>query len=377
MPWREAFLTRLGPGLFCGITLPVWLRVLRENRFAIDPPYRGRAMMITMSSVPNTLHAWLENLFYGRRIQGAKVHPPIFILGIWRSGTTLLHNLFSQDDRLAFPNNYQVCYPTTFLLTEPLNGKLVDMMIPPKRPQDNMRIGMREPQEDEFAFCPLTGRGFTMGWSFPRCKPSYDRFLTLRQCSDAELAEWKTALGFLIKKLSYKYRKPLVLKSPGHTCRIRILLELFPDARFVHIHRDPYAVFQSSEHTAHRVAPWVALQRPDFGDLDDRTIRQYREVYDAFFEERNLIPAGSFAEVAFEDVERDPVGQMQAIYEALGLPDFAYVEAILQRYVSSISGYRKNAFAPLPEILRERIAHEWRRCFEEWGYPVEPQAPAL
>src|SRR5207244_7988419 len=80
----------------------------------------------------------------------------------------------------------------------------------------------------------------------------------------------------------FLYGQPLVLKSSGHTCRIRLLLELFPDAKFVHIHRNPYAVFQSTRRTVLKVSPWSVLQRPDHSDLDDRTIRQYKEVYDVF-----------------------------------------------------------------------------------------------
>src|SRR5687768_18104609 len=39
-----------------------------------------------------------------------------------------------------------------------------------------------------------------------------------------------------------------ILKSPPHTCRVPTLLRLFPDARFVHIVRDPYAVYPSTLH---------------------------------------------------------------------------------------------------------------------------------
>src|SRR5262249_26045895 len=156
----------------------------------------------------------------------------------------------------------------------------------------------------------------------------------------------------------------------GHTCRIRLLLELFPDAKFVHIHRNPYAVFQSSRRTVLKVSPWSTLQRPDHSDLDDRTIRQYKEVCDVFFEERGVIPKGHFHEVGFEELETDPVGQVRRIYEALDLPAFREVEPALCRYVESLAGYQKNVFPALPADLRQRIAVECQRCFEDWGYPT-------
>ena len=369
MSLRERFLIRFGAGAFAGITFGRWLRVLWENRFAVDWPYWSRAAAITLGSIHNTpLAAW-ENLFYGRKIGNAKVAPPLFILGMWRSGTTHLHNMLAQDGRFAYPNTYQVFYPHTFLTTEAINAKLVGIFMPKRRPQDNVVMGVGEPQEDEFALCSLTGRALCVGWAFLRRAKHYNRYLTLRNASADEVDEWKSALAGLVCKLSFKYGRPLVLKSPGHTCRIKRLLELFPEAKFVHIHRNPYDVFRSTMHMVRTVTPWWTLQRPDFSDLEERTIRQYREVYDAFFEERGLIPEGHFHEIGFEALEADPIGQVQGIYEALALPDFRQVEPGLRRYVESLSGYKKNTLPELPTDLRERIGREWRRCFEEWDYP--------
>jgi hypothetical protein len=370
MSWREAFLVRFSAGAIPGITLGRWLRLLRENHFAVDRPYWGRAAAITLTSIPNTLLAAWENWFYGRKVRNATVAPPLFILGIWRSGTTHLHNLLTRDDRFAYPTTYQVFFPHTFLTTEKRNAGLVAFFLPRKRPQDDVALGVREPQEDEFALCSLTGRALPLAWSFPRRAEHYGRYLTLRETSAAETAEWKAALAGLVRKLSFKYGRPLVLKSPGHTCRIRLLLELFPEARFVHIHRNPYDVFRSTQHLIRTVTPWWALQRPDYSDLEGRTLRQYREIYDVFFEERRLIPKGNFHEIGFEALEADPIGQVRGIYEALTLPDFQQVEPTLRRYVESLSGYRKNTLPELRPDLRERIAAEWRRCFEEWGYLV-------
>jgi hypothetical protein len=91
---------------------------------------------------------------------------------------------------------------------------------------------------------------------------------------------------------------------------------------------------------------------------------------DVFFEERALIPEGRYCEVGFEALEADPIGTERGVYGALSLPDFGGVEADLGAYVDTISGYRKNSFPGLAPDLRERIAVEWRRCFEEWGYFV-------
>jgi hypothetical protein len=191
----------------------------------------------------------------------------------------------------------------------------------------------------------------------------------MRGVPQEEVDEWKTALVWFVKKLTWKYGKPLVLKSPPHTARIRLLLDLFPDARFVHIYRNPYSVFQSASHTHRELRKYVTLQH-SIADIEEQTIRQYNEVFDAFFEEKGLIPAGRYHEVRFEELERDPVSQLRSVYSALGLPDVGQVEPSVRRYMSALAGYRKNPYQEIPPETKARIVRECRRCFEEWNYPT-------
>ena len=170
MSWRTAFIEQLGPGGFSGTTFGDWLRVLRNNRFAIDAKFWPRAALISGNSVVNSLVRHWERLRYGGAIAGTPVHPPLFILGIWRSGTTHLHNLLAKDDRFAFPNTYEVLYPHTFLTTEPIGSRVMQWMMPPTRPMDNVRSGIGEPQEDEFALV-ASGLSFMLGPGHLSSKP--------------------------------------------------------------------------------------------------------------------------------------------------------------------------------------------------------------
>ena len=110
---------------------------------------------------------------------------------------------------------------------------------------DNVKMGCDVPYEDEFAIANMSGVSPYVTMVFPRRERNYDRFLTLVDASSEEVKQWKTALMTFLKKLTWKYNRPLVIQSPTHTCRIKLLLELFPDAKFVHIRRNPFHVFQS------------------------------------------------------------------------------------------------------------------------------------
>jgi hypothetical protein len=354
----------------CGVTFHDWWEALRENGFAIDPPYWPRAAILTAGSLLNTLYGRREEKRYRQLLESVSVRPPLFILGHWRSGTTLLHNLLALDDRFGYPNLYQVFFPHTFLCTEEVRADLVLPLIPSTRVVDNVAQGLGMPNEDEFATCTASLASPYMLWSFPRCQERYEKYLTFRGVPEAEVARWKEALLLFVKKLTLKQDRPMLLKSPPHTCRIKLLLELFPDARFLHIRREPYTVFQSTRHLNEVLTRSLQFQSPDSADLDEAVIRRYQLMHEAYFEERPLIPDGRFNEVAFEDLEADPVGEVRDVYEHLGLGGFGSVLPRLEAYVASLADYRKNEYPELAPALRDRIGRVWRRNFEEWGYAL-------
>jgi hypothetical protein len=352
----------------CGLTARRFWSLLAENRFAVDPPYWTVAALIAAVSIVNLINKRREDQRHASAVDQVEVHRPVFVLGHWRSGTTLLHELLSQDDRLAYPSLFQVLRPHTFLTDERGPARRLLRLGPQKRPMDNMRFSLKSPSEDEFALMQLCGHSPMLGWIFPRRAQHYDRYLTFQGVSDDEVRQWQSALRVFLKKLTYRYRRPLVIKSPTHTGRIRLLLDTFPDARFVHIHRNPYRVYQSTERLYRRGVPVLSLQRPVKGRLAETILRRYRLIYDAFFEQRELIPEGQYHEVCFEDLERDVPGQIAGIYERLDLGDFGQAEPKVRAYMDSASGYKKNSYRPLPKRLRERIAAAWQRSFREWGY---------
>lgn len=349
-----------------GMALDEYLALLRKHRFAVDAPYLPRAAFMGLSCTLTSLIRAYEDRMYGRELADIEVREPLFILGHWRSGTTYLHSLFALDKRFAHPNVWRVFNPHTFLTTERYSD-IVKLALPKTRLIDSMDVGADVPFEDEYATCGTLCSPILAG-VFPQAAEHYDRYLTFRGVPEEEVARWQKSLMLFYKKMTWKLGRPLVLKSPPHTCRIRLLLEMFPDARFVHIHRDPYAVFRSTRGTI-RTDKTLCLQASHPPDPDARIIHRYRIMYDSFFEERHLIPEGRFHELSFEELEKDPIRVVRRIYERLDIPGFEEFEPSLKQYVGSISGYRKNEFPELPTGLREKIAHAWERSFEEWGYP--------
>jgi hypothetical protein len=360
-----------GPGVLSGIRLGDWLRLLRKYWREVDLSRVPRVCAITFQSLKNSSVGAVERRRFGAAVEKVVIQPPLFVLGHWRSGTTLLHELLSQDDRFAYPTSYQTSFPHIFLTFEALDSRLMKPFMPSRRPMDNMSLSLASPQEDEFALCCTSLKSSCMQCVFPRRRDEFRKFLTFKTAGPADVADWQQAFLTFIKKVQWRSQRPLLLKSPQHTARIRLLLELFPEAKFVHIHRDPFRVFQSSRRTFETMFAWHGLQRPELESLDDWIIEQYREMFEAFFEQQNLIPPGRFHQLSFEKLERDPVEQVREVYRALDLPDFRVIEPKLHGYVASLAGYRKNEFSDLSLELKQRLRHEWAVSFEKWGYSAE------
>lgn len=338
----------------------------------MDPVYWHRAAVISLLSVFNSIHRRREERLFHQQIDTTEItRPPLFILGHWRSGTTHLHNLLAQDDvNFAYANTYQVVNPHTFLTTEEVNARRFSWMIPDKRPMDNMALSFESPQEDEFAPLLISLLSSYLGVSFPRSESRYNRYLTFDGASDEEKNRWMDAFRWFLKKLTLKYDRALILKSPPHTARIRLLLEMFPDAKFVHIHRRPDEVFQSFRHY-YDTAMWhTYLQRPDRSVIDDEIIARYRTLYGAFFRDLPLIPDGNFHEISFEAVEQDPLGTVRGTYESLSIPGFDSAEPKISRYVATLDGYEKNRLSPLNPEEKSRLRKQWAEIYQRWGYDI-------
>ena len=184
----------ISPGALMGITHKRWRRLLAENHFEVEPKHRPRIMLLHVLSLFNSMAGWLENLLYASAYRKISVPPPLFVLGIARSGTSFLHNLLSQDHRFSFSNLYQIRNPHTFLLTEPIISRLTNFLISGKRLQDNVSISWNTPDEDQFAIMLFTLKESCLGKLFAKKRDYYEKFATFNGCTQDEIDHWKEAV---------------------------------------------------------------------------------------------------------------------------------------------------------------------------------------
>ncbi len=361
------------PRIWEGCDFLAWSRLLVRNRLAVHPRYAYIAFIITFVSLIHSAlriaqEAWLAGKARRMRLRAG----PLFIIGHWRTGTTLLHELLILDPRHSFPNTYQCLVPHHFLFSEPLFTRLFRWILPSRRPMDNMPAGWDRPQEDEFALCMLGQPSPYLTIAFPNRPPQDQDALDLTRLPPKALARWKRAfLGFL-GTLTLKDPRRLVLKSPTHTCRIRVLHELFPDARFLHIVRDPYAVFPSTVNLWKTLYETHGLQVPTFAGLEEHVFSTFTHLYDRVEEGKKLLPPGSFHEMRYEDLIADPVREMQRAYERLGLGDFEPARANVERYWKENAGYQTNRYKPLPPAVEAEVTRRWGEVVRRYGYAARP-----
>ncbi|XRB00671.1 sulfotransferase [Pycnococcus provasolii] len=392
-----------------GITLLGLLRFVKRHRKLIDwQQYWRRLVFITAMSMFNTCLSVVETVLYGGRIHCTYINPRVvFVLGQPRSGTTHIHNLLSQDkERFAVATTFDVGFPSSFLWTAGWLPFLLQGLLSETRPMDNMRLSWELPQEDELATNQLSG-GVSpyAAISFLRREAWEGMFpwWTLRRedgCTAADRAEWQAAFLYFLKKLQYRSgpNKRLLLKSPVHTARIHVLNELFPRARFICVHRDPYVIFRSGLNMASKYYGYAALSTPSSEDVFEYVLRQGEVLVRAYIRDASRILGRSswidkfvtnspgtdavsrrLVEIAFTDLDEKPLEALTLIYGTLRLCEGdercasvgsfpPVVERAVSRYLDQLGAFKKNALAELDADAAGVLKKRWRQLFSAFGY---------
>jgi hypothetical protein len=359
-----------------GMSLKTLATSICRNRGRLYWRFLPRLALLTVVAGFNSYMRLFEEAMNGAAIAAADlVAPPIFILGYWRSGTSHLHNLLSFDPAFTCPSAYQVTFPHHFVYSQPWGLKLFNYLTPGKRPMDNVAFYGDTPHEEEMALTALTGVSPYMRIMFPVTASNGYSAIDPAKLPPGALSTWEGAFRLFMKKLSFSKGRRIVLKSPPHLGRLPVLLKMFPGAKFVHITRNPYAVYQSFQKNWRRGHALSHLQKPDPRVIDATILSWYTELFGLFERDRGLIPAGDFHELRFEGLEKAPRDSLAAIYQALGLPDFDRFWGKVAGYLDSIAGYKKNTYT-LTEEVRDKVNRHWGFAFERFGYAkLPPIAP--
>ena len=318
---------------------------------------------------------WVE-LTYNKKISRHTItKDPVFILGYYRSGTSYLHEFMTKDDRFGYHTVFQMVLPELMLSTEKILSPFLDFIFRSLNIQDPVHrtpFSFRYPGEEDAAMTTaLNPGGVQWGHIYPKLmEKQFRKYVLFEDISPSEKEAWERDFIFLLKKISLaNYGKQLVLKSPPNTARIKLLLSLFPKAKFIMIHRNPYEVYASNKRF------WkVTNETYGMGDLQSVDVNAfildtYAKTTQRYLLEKDMIPEGQLIEVRYEDFIQKPLENMRKIYETLHLDDFGYCESKMQSYVEGQKSFvRLNHEFPANE--KEQVSQKLEPYIRHWDYPL-------
>lgn len=343
-------------------------RLLWQNRFRIHVKYLPRFLYgIALSTLLLPLRIWETLTLAGKIEHTVPKHDPVFIIGYYRSGTTYLITLFSKDPNRGHVSNIEGYLPATFLGSPRITRWLISASLPEQRPMDNVVMTADEPTEDEYSIGAFEKYSIYNGFIFPRNFKLYSRYNSFDGLPQ-DLERWKRRWSWFNKKMTIQYDgKQIVYKNPTATFRIRHLLEMYPDARFVHIYRNPYHVFSSNVKFHKEVFEIYALQTWDDEEMQETILENYCEMYEKFDRDRHLIPEGNLIDVRYEDFIQDPMGHMDRIYATLQLEGYEEARPFLQAYADTQRDYQANRHILSSDFVKKVNAY-WGHIVDRFGY---------
>ncbi|HEY6728616.1 MAG TPA: sulfotransferase [Polyangiaceae bacterium] len=360
------------PHALTGIAPGPWLQLLLHA--GVTEPGKlsdiGKISLRSLQGVPLALR---EARLCAAPLREHRIDPrPLFIIGHFRSGTTLLHDLLAHDEKFVYPTTFQVFFPRVFCTAKQLLKPAFERSLPPRRHGDHVPLSVDGPHEDEFALGQLSPLGFYHALYFPsRARELFSRSVFLEAESDRAL--WHERYARFLAKVSLEGGgRPLLIKNPAHTGRIPLLLEMFPEARFVHIYRNPFAVYLSSLQFFRRFVDTYAFQRISDAELGDLVLHVYEQLMTRGFDDLSRIPNGQLAHVCYEELVADPITCVERIYRTLELDPTERLREATAKAACSQETFKTNTHL-LDAGSRHLVRTRWGFALERLGY--DPEAP--
>lgn len=338
---------------------------------SLDPKRLGRlAAILAGSAVSLPLNAW-QSMRHHRYITNQNIGPdPVFIIGHWRSGTTHMHNLLSQDPQFDCLRMFQALAPDCSVSTQSWLPELMQRFVPSKRPMDNMEWPMSAPQEEEIPLAKLTPYSWYLQFLFPQqALETFVRNVLLDGAPQKAYLEVQRKLMQLVKVASvHAQGKRLLLKNPVSTARIPMLRQLFPNARFIFVHRNPYEVFPSTVNLHRKILGITSLQTYTEESIEANVLEIYPKLLERYLHDIKEVPANRLVEVGYQDLVDNPHNCLANVYRQLELSGYDNAKPEMQSYLDEQAGYEKNSFSNLSERVVELLNQRWGIAFKQWGY---------
>lgn len=315
------------------------IKLLWRHRFRVHTDHwrdLGQlAFLSLLAAACNAADSWQ----LARRTRQTEITlPPVFIVGHWRSGTTLLHKLLSLDAAFCAPTFFECCLPRGFISGRRLLKQRIARHLPRERPFDGAPFGVDEPFEDEFVLAKEARLSPMLAAVFPDSRMAYRRHLYVDGFTSRELKRWRQTLTDFARKLTLVHGRRLLFKSPAHSCRIPELRKLFPGAKFIAMRRNPLDVIASTLKMEAELVHHNSLQHTAGAPDEAWILERYLQVQTALERARRNLPAADFTDVDYASLCAEPQSALAAAYAHLSLQPPADWRQTLAGYFA-VHGY--------------------------------------
>ncbi|MGB3311383.1 MAG: sulfotransferase [Nodosilinea sp.] len=353
----------------CGSNPPTLLKLFLENGLPSRDrcPQAALALAVALARWP---FSTVEQAVFALSPK-QPMPDPVFIVGYWRSGTTHLHNVMAQCPSFGYITPLATGMPWDILGIVRSLEPLLEKALPQDRYVDNVAVTPTSPQEDSIPLATMGAASYYHGLYFPQRFEAHFRREVFGEGGEADVEHWKRLHRHLLRKVSvHQGHRPLLIKNPVYTGYVRHLRKLWPQAKFIHIYRNPYRVFPSARHYFTRLLPELALQ--DYGDLpiDQLVLESYPFLLDALKADTADLPPNQFAELSFEALQSDPLGELKTLFEQLDLPGFEAAHPYFEAYLADLKDYQQNQYS-LDAKTISTVEDKWQPYIQRWDYSLE------
>ena len=165
--------------------------------------------------------------------------------------------------------------------------------------------------------------------------------------------------------------KRLLLKSPIHAARIPLLKRLFPSAKFIYLHRDPYEVFQSEAHMINTAYWFCYFNIPTHEQILNFIYWQFESMWLKYKQAKSVpVYSKDIYEVPYSDLiaSNKNYEHIKGIYKFLNMDWTECEENLYKEKLSHMTEYKVNRHVELPTSIRETIQSKWKDYIEYYHY---------